>query len=59
MQVNENVGPVQQVKRIPDVDEAPIAKRANLKTLDDGPGPVATKKPEVAVGPKRRFGAGF
>ena len=64
MQVNENVGQVQPVKRIPDVvDEAPSAENAMPKTLDDGPGtsrPVATKKPEVAVEPKRkRFGAGF
>jgi len=65
MQVNENVGQVQQVKRIPELDKAPIDRRAMLKTLDDGPGaprPVATGRPEVAVKPKRhsrRFGAGF
>ena len=66
MQVDENVGQVQQVKRIPDgVDEARLDKKARLETLDDGPGPgeprpVTTKKPEVAVEPKRKgFGAGF
>lgn len=65
MQVNENVGQVQKVKRIPDLDVSPIDRRAMRKTLDDGPGvppPVATGKPEGAVEPKRhslRFGAGF
>lgn len=65
MQVDDNVGQVQQVKRIPILDQAPIDRRAMLKTLDDGPGaprPVATGIPEVAVEPKRlsrRFGAGF
>lgn len=67
MQVNENVGQVQPVKRIPVVDEAPIAERAKLETRADRADadarrPVATKKPEVAVEPKRnssRFGAGF
>ncbi len=65
MQVNENVGQVQQVKRIPDVDEANLVKKAMLRNLDDGPTtprPVAAKKPEAATEPKRklrRYGAGF
>jgi hypothetical protein len=64
MQVNENVGQVQQVKRIPGVDEASVVKRAMLETRADRPGagaprPGARKKLEVAVGPRRRFGAGF
>ena len=62
MQVNENAGQVQKVKRIPDVDGAELAKKVMPETLDDGPRPVATKKPEVAVEPKRhsrRYGAGF
>lgn len=60
MQVNENVGHVQQLTRIPDVDGDKTAKRAMLQTLDDGPRPAATKKSEVADEPKRkRFGAGF
>lgn len=65
MQVNENVGQVQQVKRIPDVDEANLVKKAMLQNLDDGPTtprPVAAKKPEAATEPKRklrRYGAGF
>ena len=61
MQINENLEQAQKVKRIPVVDEAPIDKRAMLNTLDDGPRPGATRKPEVADEPtrKRRFGAGF
>ena len=62
MQVNENVGQVQQVTRIPDVDGDKPAKKALLQNLDDGPRPVATNKPEAADEPKRgsrRFGAGF
>lgn len=62
MEVNQNIGQVQQVKRIPDVDGAKLARKVMSATLDDGLGPVATKKPEVAVEPKRssrRYGAGF
>lgn len=62
MQVSENVGQVQQGKRIPDVDGDKPTKRAMPQTLDDGPRAAATKKLEVAVEPKRnlrRYGAGF
>ena len=62
MEVNQNIGQVQQVKRIHDVDGDKPAKRAMPETLDDGPRAVAKKKPEAAVEPKRaprRFGAGF
>ena len=66
MQVNENAGQVPQVKRVPDVVEGtPSVKNTMPKTLDDGAGvdaprPVATRKPDAAVEPKRQqFGAGF
>ena len=61
MQVNETVGQVQPVKRIPDVDGAKLAKPVMPVALDDGPRPAAARKPEVAGEPRRlrRYGAGF
>jgi len=66
MQTNEVLGQAKPVVRLPEMDEATIARRPTLDTRakrpDEALRAVATKQPQVAVGSKhkpRRFGAGF
>ena len=67
MQMNENVGQAQPLKRLPDEDEAPIARRTKPETRAKRPDadaspPVVSQPPEITVEPKRYprwYGAGF
>jgi hypothetical protein len=66
MQINEILGQAKPVARLPEMDEAAIAKSPTLdmraERPDAAPRPVTAKQPEAAVDSKhnpRRFGAGF